>query len=55
MLQFVVKYREAIDSVTADKSLKLRRFELDNDEWKIIGDLASVLEVRLIYLFHSHH
>ena len=52
MLRFALKYRAAIDSVTADKSLKLRKYELDNDEWKIVRDLVLVLEVssRL-----SHH
>jgi hypothetical protein len=46
MLRFAVKYRIVIDSITADKSLKLRKFELDNDDWKILHDLVSVLEVR---------
>lgn len=45
MLHFVLHYRPAIDAVTADKNLKLRKFELDDDEWKIVGDLVSVLEV----------
>jgi hypothetical protein len=53
MLRFAVEYREAIDGVTADKSLKLRRFELDNDEWKIIGDLVSVLEVSNLVVDYS--
>ena len=45
MLSFVQRYRQAIDTVTADKNLKLRKFELDDDEWKIVGDLVLVLEV----------
>jgi hypothetical protein len=45
MLSFVLRYRPAIDTVTADKNLKLRKFELDDDEWKIVGDLVLVLEV----------
>jgi len=45
MLSFVLKYRTAIDTVTADKSLKLRKYELDNEDWTIVGDLVSVLEV----------
>jgi hypothetical protein len=45
MLRFVLKYREAINSVTADKSLKLRRYELDSDEWRIVSDLVLVLDV----------
>ena len=35
----------AIDRVTGDKGLKLRRYELDNEDWVIIEDLVSVLEV----------
>jgi hypothetical protein len=45
MLVFVLRYRPAINTITADKNLKLRKFELDDDEWKIVGDLVSVLEV----------
>jgi hypothetical protein len=45
MLVFVLRYHPAIDTITADKNLKLRKFELDDDEWKIVGDLVSVLEV----------
>jgi hypothetical protein len=46
MLQFVIKYRNAIDAITADKSLKLRKYELDNDNWQIIHELVLVLAVR---------
>ena len=45
MLDFVLAYRVVIDKITADKGLKLRRYELDNDNWVIIEDLVSVLEV----------
>jgi hypothetical protein len=37
-------YRKAVDQVTADKGLKLRKYELDNNDWVIVGDLVSVLE-----------
>jgi hypothetical protein len=47
MLLFARKYWMAIDSLTADKTFKLRQFELDHDDWDIIDDLISVLEVRL--------
>jgi hypothetical protein len=45
MMDFVLKYRHAIDQVTADKVLKLRKYKLDNDDWVIIEDLVAVLEV----------
>jgi hypothetical protein len=60
MMRFVLTYKAAVDKITADKSLKLRRYELDNDDWEIIKDLVSILEVRhcrcLIYppLIHAN-
>ena len=51
VLRFAIIYQIAIDSIMADKSLKLHKFELDNDDWKIMNDLASVLEVCAIYLY----
>jgi hypothetical protein len=57
MLQFVIKYRKAIDAITVDKSLKMRKYELDNDDWQIINDLVSVLAVRgsLYWKFDPPH
>ena len=43
MMHFVLTYRQAVDQITADKALKLRRYELDNDDWVIVEDLVSVL------------
>jgi hypothetical protein len=50
MMRFVLTYRTAIDQITADKVLKLRRYELDNDDWVVIEDLVSVLEVNLSFV-----
>jgi hypothetical protein len=44
MMCFALNYREAIDSITADKTLKLRKFELFADDWNIIQDLAHILK-----------
>jgi hypothetical protein len=52
MMSFALKYRAVVDSITADKGLKLRRYELDDEDWKMISDLVSVLEVCTV-LFHS--
>ncbi|KAJ7312685.1 hypothetical protein DFH08DRAFT_973219 [Mycena albidolilacea] len=38
-------YRRAVDAITAEKSLKLRKFELDEQEWKILSDLLTVLRM----------
>jgi len=48
MLRFTLEYRKAVDAITADKAWKLRQFELDNDEWQIVGDLVNVLEVSIL-------
>jgi hypothetical protein len=45
MMQFALKYRQPIDGITANKELKLRRYELDIEDWTIIEDLVAVLEV----------
>ena len=47
MLCVALEYRKPIDAVTADKGLRLRKFELDDEEWGIVEDLVDVLEVRL--------
>ena len=48
MMVFTLKYRKPIDSITADKSLKLRKYELDNEGWSIIEQLVSVLHVHIM-------
>jgi hypothetical protein len=54
MMKFTLTYRVAIDKITADKGLKLRRYELDNNNWTIIEDLMSVLEVCMLVSFRVH-
>ena len=46
MMRFALKYRQPIDGITANNELKLRRYELDNEDWTIVEDLVAVLEVR---------
>ena len=50
MLNVAMEYRKVIDDITANKSLKLRQYELDEDGWEVIGDLLHVLKVTFIYL-----
>ncbi|EPQ50069.1 hypothetical protein GLOTRDRAFT_134286 [Gloeophyllum trabeum ATCC 11539] len=40
MAKFVLRYRKPIDDITGGKSLKLRQYELDDDDWAIIDDLS---------------
>ena len=51
MLSFAVKYRTVIDAMTADKILKLRKFELEDEEWTIIEDLVAILHVTTV-IYH---
>lgn len=54
MMKFVLAYKNVIDRITADKSLKLRKYELDNEDWGIIKDLVAILEVRVLIRFGLH-
>ena len=50
MLNVAMEYRKVIDDITANKSLKLRQYKLNEDRWEVIGDLLRVLKVTFIYL-----
>lgn len=45
MLSFVLEYRKAYDKFTADRRNDLRQFELTEEEWKVVEQLADVLMV----------
>jgi hypothetical protein len=47
MLDFAVGYRSAIDSITGAKTSNLRKYELDDREWKIAQQLQNTLKVRV--------
>jgi hypothetical protein len=47
MLNFAVKYRAAIDSLTSNRELNLRKCELEDDEWEVAGNLRDTLKARL--------
>lgn len=51
MLRFALDYHDPIDAITANKSLKICKYELDNTQWEIVEDLVSVLEVTLFLSF----
>lgn len=48
MLSFAIKYRAAIDRLTSDRSMDLRKFELSDEEWKISVQLCNILKVRAL-------
>ena len=35
MLEFAVEYREALDSITRNQRMKLRQYELSEEDWEI--------------------
>ena len=47
MLHFAFEYCKVIDTLTADKQVKLRKYELDDDDWRIVEELVMVLQVCL--------
>ncbi|KAG1734950.1 uncharacterized protein EDB91DRAFT_1056617 [Suillus paluster] len=50
MLVFALQYQEPIDRITSDKSLKrAKKYELDDDEWKIVADLVAVLSKATLF------
>ena len=56
MMCFVLTYQKAIDQTTANKGLKLRKYELNNDDWVVVEDLVNILEVySLVCMRYIHN
>jgi hypothetical protein len=45
MLDFAVEHHTAIDTITADRDMKLRQYELSEDDWNMARQLRDVLKV----------
>ena len=45
MLEFAIEYQEALESITGNQKMKLRQYELTEDDWKIATQLCDILEV----------
>jgi hypothetical protein len=45
MLDFAVEHITAIDAITSDHDMKLRQYELSEDEWDVARQLRDVLKV----------
>jgi hypothetical protein len=45
MLDFATTYRSALDAMTANRGLNLRKYELDNEEWISTEKLQDTLKV----------
>ena len=57
MLLAALDYCAVIDDITANKVLKLHRYELDDADWDIVKDLLKVLKVHraVLHLSISSH
>jgi hypothetical protein len=53
MLDFALNHRKALDLMTQDRAHKLRDFELNDSEWKIVQDLRNALKVSRRSRIHS--
>ena len=47
MLDFAVEHVAAINAITSDRDMKLRQYELSEDEWDVARQLRDVLKVRI--------
>ena len=45
MLEFAVTYRVVIDSLTSERGLGLRDYEMDEAEWTLAKQLRDILQV----------
>lgn len=46
VLDYALKHRKVVDAVTQRRDLKLRKYELADDEWELVEQLHEVLGVR---------
>ena len=43
------EYRTAIDIITVDRTMDLRKFEISQEEWTVLEQLQEVLKVRSLH------
>jgi hypothetical protein len=46
MLNFAYTYREAYNELCSNRDMKLRKYEVENEEWEIVKQLANILKVK---------
>lgn len=47
MLDFAIAYHAALDNITGDRDMKLRQFELSEEDWVLATHLRDALKVRM--------
>jgi hypothetical protein len=50
MLNFTIDYRTAIDSISSNRELNLRKYELQDKEWEIAEALRDTLQACILNL-----
>ena len=50
MLEFAIEYQDALDTITGDREMKLRQYEIDEEEWEIAQQLQEALKVHFLVL-----
>ncbi|KIK72440.1 hypothetical protein PAXRUDRAFT_180663, partial [Paxillus rubicundulus Ve08.2h10] len=53
MLEYALKHRRAVDVVTQQHELGLRKFELSDNEWLVIEQLYSILKDATLFFSRS--
>jgi hypothetical protein len=51
MILFATEYRAALDIMTANRDMNLRKYELSKKEWGMATELCDVLQVCFYFLF----
>jgi hypothetical protein len=49
MVEFAIEYRAALNTMTADRDMNLRKFELSKKEWGMVTELSEVLRVHFSF------
>ena len=52
MLDFAVEHITAINTITADRDMKLRKYELSESDWAIARQLRDVLKVCILFHYY---
>lgn len=54
MLEFAIEYREALESITGNQRMKLRQYELTEEDWEIATQLRDILKVHYYALSFNY-
>lgn len=48
MLDFAYRYKKAINKITDIRDMKLRKYEIEANEWEVVRQLCDLLKVSKI-------